>query len=76
MNKQHDNISRVEIERDTTDMLLGNSFVGLLMTIFAFSGLVFFFENDEPSVFTQAASVGCYGEYLHRPSYRCRLLAG
>lgn len=38
-------------------MLLGNSFVGLLMTIFAFSGLVFFFENEEPSVFTQKLQV-------------------
>ncbi len=38
-------------------MLLGNSFVGLLMTIFAFSGLVFFFENDEPSIFTHKLQV-------------------
>ena len=38
-------------------MLLGNSFVGLLMTIFAFSGLVFFFENDQPSVFTHKLQV-------------------
>ncbi len=30
-------------------MLIGNSFVGFLMTIFAFSGLVFFFESDSPS---------------------------
>ena len=57
MNKQEDLISKVEIERDTTDMLLGNSFVGFLMTIFAFSGLVFFFENNEPSVFTHKLQV-------------------
>lgn len=38
-------------------MLLGNSFVGFLMTIFAFSGLVFFFENNEPSVFTHKLQV-------------------
>ncbi|CAB9494834.1 putative bifunctional diguanylate cyclase/phosphodiesterase [Alteromonas macleodii] len=57
MNRHEDIISEVEIERDTTDMLLGNSFVGLLMTIFAFSGLVFFFENDEPSIFTHKLQV-------------------
>ena len=38
-------------------MLLGNSFVGFLMTIFAFSGLVFFFENNEPSIFTHKLQV-------------------
>ncbi|WP_025256003.1 bifunctional diguanylate cyclase/phosphodiesterase [Alteromonas sp. ALT199] len=53
MSKQQNVISKIEIERDTTDMLIGNSFVGFLMTIFAFSGLVFFFENDAPSIFTQ-----------------------
>lgn len=57
MNKQEDLISKIEIERDTTDMLLGNSFIGFLMTIFAFSGLVFFFENNEPSVFTHKLQV-------------------
>jgi len=52
LNTHPESISEIEIERDTTDMLIGNSFVGFLMTIFAFSGLVFFFESDSPSTFT------------------------
>lgn len=44
-------ISQIEIERDTTDMLIGNSFIGFLMTMLAFSGLLFFFESDAPSTF-------------------------
>ncbi|WP_394221231.1 putative bifunctional diguanylate cyclase/phosphodiesterase [Alteromonas gracilis] len=52
MNIQQESISQTEVERDTTDMLIGNSFVGFLMTVFAFSGLVFFFGNDTPSTFT------------------------
>ncbi len=43
---------QLEVERDTTDMLIGNSFIGFLMTMFAFSGLLFFFESD-PLVFAQ-----------------------
>ena len=39
-------VSAVDIKRDTVTMLVGNSFVGLLMTVLAFSGLVFFFDND------------------------------
>ena len=57
MSKHQDIISKIEIERDTTDMLIGNSFIGFLMTIFAFSGLVFFFENVDPSTFSQKLKV-------------------
>ena len=53
LNTNQESIPKVEIERDTTDMLIGNSFVGLLMTIFAFSGLVFFFESESPAAFHQ-----------------------
>ena len=52
MNNHQELISQTEIERDTTDMLIGNNFVGLLMTVFAFSGLVFFFDSDNPSTFS------------------------
>ena len=38
-------------------MLIGNSFVGFLMTIFAFSGLVFFFESDSPSTFANKLQI-------------------
>ena len=53
LNTNQKSIPKVEIERDTTDMLIGNSFVGFLMTIFAFSGLVFFFESESPAAFHQ-----------------------
>ena len=53
LNTNQESIPKVEIERDTTDMLIGNSFVGFLMTIFAFSGLVFFFESESPAAFHQ-----------------------
>ena len=38
-------------------MLIGNSFIGFLMTTFAFSGLVFFFESADPSTFSQKLKV-------------------
>ncbi|KHT49793.1 diguanylate cyclase [Alteromonas macleodii] len=57
MNTYQESISQTEIERDTTDMLIGNSFVGFLMTIFAFSGLVFFFESDSPSTFANKLQI-------------------
>lgn len=57
MSIQNDFISKIEIERDTTDMLIGNSFIGFLMTVFAFSGLVFFFDNVDPSTFTHKLQV-------------------
>ncbi|BCO19959.1 hypothetical protein KUC3_28160 [Alteromonas sp. KC3] len=50
MQLEQNTISTTEIKRDTANMLVGNSFVGLLMTIFAFSGLVFFFETDNESL--------------------------
>lgn len=46
MQFENNPISATEIKRDKANMLVGNSFVGLLMTIFAFSGLVFFFDSD------------------------------
>lgn len=57
MNIEQESISQIEIERDTTDMLIGNSFIGFLMTMFAFSGLLFFFESDSPSIFAQKFQV-------------------
>lgn len=43
-------VSTTELKRDTANMLLGNSFVGLLMTVFSFSGLVFFFDNASEKI--------------------------
>ena len=43
-------ISTTEVNRDTANMLVGNSFVGLLMTVMSFSGLVFFFESDSKKI--------------------------
>lgn len=54
---EQESVSQLEIDRDTTDMLIGNSFIGFLMTIFAFSGLLFFFESDSPSTFAQKFQV-------------------
>ena len=53
-------ISKAEIERDTAEMLIGNTFVGLLMTVFAFSGLVFFFESTTPAIQTQKTYVWAF----------------
>lgn len=37
----------VQMHRDLVDMLVGNIFTGLAMTLIAFSGLVFGFQNEE-----------------------------
>ena len=45
-------VSAEDVKRDTVGMLVGNSFVGLIMTLLAFSGLVFFFDNQFEQVNT------------------------
>lgn len=50
-------IPTIELELDTADMLMGHSFIGILMTVSSFSCLVHFFESESESVATMKLSV-------------------
>lgn len=50
MHLYDDDLPKESVDRDTVNMLMENSAVGLVMTAFLFSGLIFFFQPTDSSV--------------------------